>query len=64
MKELFAYISGLAGLAGYLFAFAVLGSIAIIAYHFYPTVTVIVLTLMAIGWIMEWFKRYKNPKNS
>lgn len=63
MKQLFGYVGDLFSLAGYLFAFAVLGSIAVIAYHFYPVVTATVLILAAIGWIME-FAKQRTPKNS
>lgn len=64
MKELFVYLGDIISLAGYLFFFAVFGSISVIAYHFYPLITVTVLTLMVIGWIMDFFKRKKSLKNS
>lgn len=63
MKELLTYVSDMISIFGWLFAFAVFGLIATIAYHFYPTITITVVTLTIIGWIAETFKQRK-PKNS
>ncbi|MDO4247505.1 MAG: hypothetical protein Q4C79_00840 [Neisseria sp.] len=63
MKELLTYVSDMISIFGLLFAFAVFGVIAIIAYHFYPTITVTVVILTSIGWMTEFFKHLKT-KNS
>jgi hypothetical protein len=59
-KGVLHYVDNFFVMVGYFFAVAIFGSIAIIAYYFYPIITTIVLALAVIGWVAEFFGRRKS----